>query len=146
MKQKLKVEKPEVATLVTIPKLRKEEKPPQIKGIVKKQSADGTVKTLLRLTRSTEQEKVKRQSLGEQADPYVCYICGAKFHKKTAMRAHINRHNREKTNVCEICHKAFALPVELKRHMRSHTGEKPYECSYCKKTFSDFGTRVKHER
>lgn len=27
-----------------------------------------------------------------------------------------------------------------------HTGQKPYACKFCDRRFSDFGSRVKHER
>lgn len=30
--------------------------------------------------------------------------------------------------------------------MRTHTGAKPYGCRYCERKFSDFGSRIKHER
>lgn len=29
---------------------------------------------------------------------------------------------------------------------RTHTGAKPYGCRYCERKFSDFGSRIKHER
>lgn len=29
---------------------------------------------------------------------------------------------------------------------RTHTGQKPYGCRYCERKFSDFGSRIKHER
>lgn len=136
----------ETITLTTIPKLRKDEKPPAIKRIVKQTNPDGSVRTMVQLTRSPQPKKYKTVPIEVSTDDFVCFICGAQFKKKAAMKAHINRHNREKTNVCELCDKAFALPVELKRHMRRHTGEKPYPCRHCNKKFSDFGTRVKHER
>lgn len=30
--------------------------------------------------------------------------------------------------------------------MRTHNGQKPYGCKYCERKFSDFGSRIKHER
>uniref|UniRef100_A0A336MYB1 CSON010001 protein n=1 Tax=Culicoides sonorensis TaxID=179676 RepID=A0A336MYB1_CULSO len=135
-------------TIMTIPKLSKEEKPPIIKGVTKETSPDGSVKTLLRISRSanTTTKNRKKSEKEQDMNAHVCDECGKGFKKASALRAHSKRHLSIKPNVCEICNKSFVLPVELKRHFRTHSGEKPYDCRYCDKKFSDFGTRVKHER
>lgn len=30
--------------------------------------------------------------------------------------------------------------------MRRHTGERPFACKYCERRFTDYSTRIKHER
>lgn len=49
-------------------------------------------------------------------------------------------------HVYSICGKGFVINFELSRHMRTHTGQKPYACQFCDRKFSDFGSRIKHER
>lgn len=108
----------EVKTIMTIPKLSKDEKPPRIKGITKQTSPDGTVKTMVRLARSNTTKASKKTS-NEQQDInlHVCHECGKAFSKSSALRAHSKRHLSVKPNVCEICNKSFVLPVELKRYL-----------------------------
>ncbi|XP_063709302.1 zinc finger protein 26 [Culicoides brevitarsis] len=147
--KKLKTEQKEVKSIMTVPKISKDEKPPTVKGITKQTAPDGTVKTMVRISRSVTkaQKTSKKPSVETQEENlHVCHECGKAFKKSSALRSHSKRHLSIKTNICEICNKSFVLPVELKRHLRVHTGEKPYDCRYCEKKFSDFGTRVKHER
>lgn len=113
----------EIKTIMTIPKFSKEEKLPVIKGITKQTNADGSVKTMVRLTRSSNASQGSKRTNNQTEETHVCHECGKAFRKMAALRAHSKRHLSIKPNVCEICNKSFVLPVELKRHSRVHTGK-----------------------
>lgn len=105
----------------------------------------------------------------EQKAPKTCPICGNTYKYQHALESHLRRHRNEKPFVCSVCDKGFVINFELTRHMRTvsiqsldhhwtsnnihysisilqHTGQKPYACNYCDRRFSDFGSRVKHQR
>jgi hypothetical protein len=79
---------------------------------------------------------------------HICEICGNNYKYKHALTVHMKRHQGIKPHCCEFegCGMKFVIPFELKRHQRVHTGAKPYGCKYCDRHFSDFGSRIKHER
>ncbi len=58
-------------------------------------------------------------------------ICGQEFYRSDTYRAHVNRHNKQKTEECSICGKLFYTKAHLKEHMISHTKEKTHLCTEC---------------
>lgn len=105
----------DVKTIMTFPKLTKEEKPPTIKGISREMNPDGTVKTMVRISRSGTTKNSKKIKDEVDENLHVCHECGKAFKKSSALRSHSKRHLSVKPNICEVCNKSFVLPVELKR-------------------------------
>ncbi|XP_014103476.3 transcription factor Ouib isoform X2 [Bactrocera oleae] len=87
--------------------------------------------------------KVEKQN---KPRTYICDQCGNNFKYRSHFYSHIKRHAGVKPLQCEVCPNKFFTEGELKRHMRRHTGERPFPCQYCGRRFTDYSTRIKHER
>ena len=68
--------------------------------------------------------------------PFICTVCSKPFSHSSDLRVHLRIHRDEKPFACLICKKLFSQRSNLKTHMRTHSGEKPFSCSYCNNSFS----------
>ncbi|KAG7269236.1 hypothetical protein CRUP_031180 [Coryphaenoides rupestris] len=55
--------------------------------------------------------------------PFHCTVCDYASRSKSNLKAHMNRHSSERSNLCDLCGKKFKSKVTLKSHRLSHTAE-----------------------
>ena len=93
--------------------------------------------TLCDKTYSTAHGYCKHMSRthADEADRYVCSICGKEFKEPSSLKKHEMTHSGERPLKCEICEKGFIFALSLKRHKMKHTGELPFKCSTCGQGF-----------
>lgn len=76
---------------------------------------------------------------------YVCQVCGKKFAVATTLNAHMQVHDKNKTQcICPVCGKTFHYKGGLFYHMKQHTNERKYHCDYCEKTFYTLTAKKRH--
>ncbi|XP_072279659.1 uncharacterized protein [Pyxicephalus adspersus] len=77
--------------------------------------------------------------------PYLCYVCGRFFSRKTHLIEHERTHTGEKPFSCSECGKCFMQKSALALHQRIHTGEL-YPCPECGKCFTRLSHLIPHQR
>ncbi|XP_073450373.1 uncharacterized protein [Aquarana catesbeiana] len=77
--------------------------------------------------------------------PYLCYVCGRFFSRKTHLIEHERTHTGEKPFSCSECGKCFMQKSALALHQRIHTGEL-YPCPECGKCFTRVSHLIPHQR
>uniref|UniRef100_A0A8B9RAF6 Zinc finger and AT hook domain containing n=1 Tax=Astyanax mexicanus TaxID=7994 RepID=A0A8B9RAF6_ASTMX len=64
--------------------------------------------------------------------PFKCPICDYASRSKSNLKAHMNRHNTEKTHLCDLCGKKFKSKCTLKSHKLMHSADgKQFKCTEC---------------
>ncbi|XP_039762391.1 gastrula zinc finger protein XlCGF26.1-like isoform X2 [Pararge aegeria] len=64
-----------------------------------------------------------------------CGLCSYKCYTGTELKAHMVKHNGERTYVCVICKKSYARKKTLKEHARIHNNDKRFVCVVCGQAF-----------
>ncbi|XP_068086316.1 zinc finger protein 879 isoform X1 [Anabrus simplex] len=89
---------------------------------------------------SESQGSSVKGSLGLEAGPWICNVCGETSRTESLLKrdmfVHANsRVAQDNTSTFSVCYKTFTTPNNLKIHMRLHTG-KGFTCSVCCKTYT----------
>lgn len=64
-----------------------------------------------------------------------CNVCSYKCYNRTELKAHMVKHNGERTYECVVCKKSYARKKTLKEHMRIHTNDRRFVCVVCGQAF-----------
>ncbi|XP_050359497.1 zinc finger protein draculin-like isoform X1 [Nymphalis io] len=84
---------------------------------------------------------------GEQPLRYRCNVCDTVFKRRYALSLHMKRRHLEvKDKECSLCSYKCHTIAELKAHMIKHNGERTYECMVCKKSYARKKTLKEHMR
>ncbi|CAH2108954.1 unnamed protein product [Euphydryas editha] len=84
---------------------------------------------------------------GEQPLRYRCNVCDTVFKRRYALSLHMKRRHLEvKDKECTLCNYKCHTIAELKAHMIKHNGERTYECMVCKKSYARKKTLKEHMR
>ncbi|XP_027947553.1 zinc finger protein 57 homolog isoform X1 [Eumetopias jubatus] len=78
--------------------------------------------------------------------PFLCYLCGRSFSKRSNLHSHQFVHSPHTVNSCGQCGKCFRNPRDLSYHRRTHLGERPFCCPLCDKTYCDASGLSRHRR
>ncbi|XP_064453116.1 zinc finger protein 57 homolog [Mirounga angustirostris] len=78
--------------------------------------------------------------------PFLCYLCGRSFSKRSNLHSHQFVHSPHTVNSCGQCGKCFRNPRDLNYHRRTHLGERPFRCPLCDKTYCDASGLSRHRR
>lgn len=62
---------------------------------------------------------------------HKCGICNTSFHQPGNLRAHMKRHENERSITCLFCSKTFKLRWDSVLHLRRHLNERPFLCQMC---------------
>ncbi|XP_054619870.1 zinc finger protein 79-like [Dunckerocampus dactyliophorus] len=90
--------------------------------------------------------------LSDEADSYICSICGRTFARRGPWSKHMRDHAKQDVNkadksyICTICGKRLTRFDGYRKHLRVHTGERPYRCAACGRRFSDNSNYRRHVR
>lgn len=77
------------------------------------------------------------QTIHEGAREHECKECGKKFSFKFSLLRHMRQiHTKIKPYCCQFCPLQFSDWTTKIRHERTHTKIRPYKCSTCSKSFS----------
>lgn len=90
--------------------------------------------------------KMHIQAKHSQESAFQCNVCMKKFYKKSTFVTHMRRHTGLKPHECRFCQKSFVKKSDMLRHSRTHTGERPYPCKFCKMTFTRNHLLTDHKR
>ncbi|ODM90784.1 putative zinc finger protein [Orchesella cincta] len=68
--------------------------------------------------------------------PYDCLECDVSFGSNQGLRGHVLRVHRKEMNFsCGLCEKTFFLKTARDEHISAHLKETPYSCSLCSRGF-----------
>lgn len=73
-----------------------------------------------------------------------CELCGKGFTVRSALRAHMRTHTKDKPYVCPVCGRGFSHSSSLKPHIAIHSDECPFECDRCDRKFKTKKTLTHH--
>lgn len=68
---------------------------------------------------------------------FQCHICDHYFPDKSALKTHIDDHNKEKPYKCDKCGANLSTQAGLNRHMKRHETNFPLHCHDCGKGFHE---------
>lgn len=69
--------------------------------------------------------------LHEADKPFICDVCGKRYHDQNAVKLHMVGHLEVLPFPCTYCDKRFRHKGLLNVHVRTHTGYRPYACEHC---------------
>lgn len=55
--------------------------------------------------------------------PFKCSLCDYASRSKSNLKAHLNRHNTDKSHLCDLCGKKFKSKCTLKSHKLMHSAD-----------------------
>ncbi|KAG2464787.1 ZFAT protein, partial [Polypterus senegalus] len=77
--------------------------------------------------------------------PFKCSLCDYATRSKSNLKAHMNRHNTEKTHLCDMCGKKFKSKSTLKSHKLLHTADgRQFKCTVCDYTAAQKPQLLRH--
>ncbi|XP_023939845.1 zinc finger protein 772 [Bicyclus anynana] len=86
-------------------------------------------------------------SHGDTPLRYKCNVCDNLFKRRYALSCHMKRRHLELKDIkCTLCSYNCYTSAELKAHMVKHNGERTYECVVCKKSYARKRTLKEHMR
>ncbi|TRY64309.1 hypothetical protein TCAL_01854 [Tigriopus californicus] len=68
---------------------------------------------------------------------FQCHICDHYFPDKSALKTHVDDHNKEKPYKCDKCGANLSTQAGLNRHMKRHETNFPLHCHDCGKGFHE---------